>query len=206
MRTRTTRPPPASIRAWAALAVRYTATSCPFSDGFTAPENVRCSARPVDRHSVSARAAPTGVAATTVNSPPSGPRAFRRLTPSAPLRQADGPARRVRMAVELPLEQVPQRHRPEGPDIAHHTVDTRRERPPNRPAIRLDSRSSPMNAPTSLGVLFLTRQPDVGRELFPETIDLDLELAAGSTAALTSSSRLDLAAVTSASRLACPCS
>ena len=73
IRIRTTRPPAASIRAYAAYAARYTATSCRISAVLTAPLNTRWLARPSVAHSPAARAAPAGVATTTVKRSPCGP-------------------------------------------------------------------------------------------------------------------------------------
>ena len=60
----------------AAHAARYTATSCPISAVLTAPLNTRWLARPSVAHSPAARAAPAGVATTTVKRPSFGPSAI----------------------------------------------------------------------------------------------------------------------------------
>ena len=63
----------ASTRPRASHAARYTATSCRISAVLTAPLNTHWLARPSVAHSPAARAAPAGVATTTVKRPPFGP-------------------------------------------------------------------------------------------------------------------------------------
>ena len=86
------------------------------------------------------------------------PRRTLRLLPHDPallLRLRDPLSRGERVTVELSVDDIRQRHRPERPDIAHHALDPIRKRPARLSHLELPSMAAPVNVPIAPRVPFL---------------------------------------------------
>ena len=92
------------------------------------------------------------------------PRRTLRLLPHDPallLRLRDPLPRGERVSVELAVDDIRQRHRPERPDIAHHALDPIRKRPARLSRVELSSMAAPVNVPIAPRVPFLFLVPTV---------------------------------------------
>ena len=79
--------------------------------------------------------------------------------PTLLLRLRDSLPRGERVPVELAVDDIRQRHRPERPDIAHHALDPIRERPARLSRVELSSMAAPVNVPIAPRVPFLLLVP-----------------------------------------------
>ena len=81
--------------------------------------------------------------------------------PAALLRLRDPLPRGELVPVELSVDDIRQRHRPERPDIAHHALDPIRKRPAWQSRVELPSMAAPVNVPIAPRVSFLFWVPTV---------------------------------------------